>query len=93
MAKLQQGIESKNRWIDNVFIERLWRSVKYEEIHCKEYDSVTELIQSLKQHLNFYNFRRPHQVPDRKTPAKLYFGTAATLKGRMNKNETGKRTP
>jgi len=54
--------------------------LKYEEIYIKEYDSVTELIQSLKQYFKFYNFERPHQALDRKTPAELYFGAAATLK-------------
>jgi len=77
----------KGRWMEcvaclwcNVFIERLWRSVKYEEIYTREYDSVTELVQSLKQYFNFYNFERSHQALDGKTPAELYFGTAAALK-------------
>jgi len=74
------SMDGKGRWMDNVFIERLWRSVKYEEIYTKEYDSVTELIQSLKQYFNFYNFERSHQALDGKTPADLYFGTAAALK-------------
>jgi len=74
------SMDGKGRWMDNVFIERLWRSVKYEEVYIKEYDSVTELVQSLKQYFNFYNFERPHQALDGKTPAELYFGTAAALK-------------
>jgi len=74
------SMDGKGRWMDNVFIERLWRSVKYEEIYIKEYDSVAELVQSLKQYFNFYNFERPHQALDGKTPAELYFGTAAALK-------------
>lgn len=74
------SMDGKGRWMDNVFIERLWRSVKYEEIYIKEYDSVTELVRSLKQYFNFYNFERPHQSLDGKTPAELYFGTAAALK-------------
>jgi len=74
------SMDGKGRWMDNVFIERLWRSVKYEEIYIKEYDSVTELVQSLKQYFNFYNFERSHQALDGKTPAELYFGTAAALK-------------
>jgi len=73
------SMDGKGRWMDNVFIERLWRSVKYEEVYIKEYDSVTELVQSLKQYFNFYNFERSHQALDRKTPAELYFGTAAAL--------------
>jgi putative transposase len=74
------SMDGKGRWMDNVFIERLWRSVKYEEIYIKEYSSVTELVQSLKQYFNFYNFERTHQALDGKTPAELYFGTAAALK-------------
>ena len=74
------SMDGKGRWMDNVFIERLWRSVKYEEIYIKEYNSVTELIQSLKRYFNFYNFERTHQALDGKTPAELYFGTAAALK-------------
>jgi len=53
----------------NVFIERLWRSVKSEEIYIREYNSVTGLVQSLKQCFNFYNFERPHQLLDGKMPA------------------------
>jgi len=74
------SMDGKGRWMDNVFIERLWRSVKYEEIYTKEYESVTELVQSLKQYFKFYNFERSHQALDGKTPAELYFGTAAALK-------------
>jgi len=74
------SMDGKGRWMDNVFIERLWRSVKYEEIYIKEYASVTELVQSLKQYFNFYNFERSHQALDGKTPAELYFGTATALK-------------
>jgi len=74
------SMDGKGRWMNNVFIERLWRSVKYEEIYIKEYEPVTELVQSLKQYFNFYNFERPHQALDGKTPAELYFGTAAALK-------------
>jgi putative transposase len=74
------SMDGKGRWMDNVFIERLWRSVKYEEIYIREYDSVTDLVQRLKQYFNFYNFERPHQSLDGKTPAELYFGTAAALK-------------
>jgi len=73
-------MDGKGRWMDNVFIERLWRSVKYEEIYTREYGSVTGLVQSLKQYFNFYNFERSHQALDGKTPAELYFGTAAALK-------------
>ena len=74
------SMDGKGRWIDNVFIERLWRSVKYEEVYTKEYASVKELSQSLKRYFDFYNFERTHQSLDGKTPAEAHFGTAAALK-------------
>jgi len=74
------SMDSKGRWMDNVFIEKLWRSVKYEEVYLKEYASVKDLVQSLKIYFNFYNFERPHQSLDGKTLAETYFGTAVALK-------------
>jgi len=74
------SMDGKGRWMDNVFIERLWRSVKYEEVYLKEYTSVKDLVQSLKRYFDFYNFERTHQSLDGKTPAETYFGTAAALK-------------
>ena len=58
----------------NIFIERLWRSVKYEEIYLKEYRSVDELRKALKKYFHFYNYHRPHQSFDGQTPAEVYFG-------------------
>jgi len=63
--------------MDNIFIERLWRSVKYEEIYIKEYLNVKDLINALKQYFEFYNFERPHQSLNKKTPAEIYFGELA----------------
>ncbi len=60
--------------MDNVFIERLWRSVKYEEIYTKEYGSVRELIDALRYYFEFYNFERRHQSLDDQTPAEVYYG-------------------
>ena len=70
----------KGRAMDNIFIERLWRSVKYEEIYLKEYSNVKELVKSLKQYFEFYNFERPHQTLEGQTPAEAYWGNAAALK-------------
>lgn len=68
------SMDGKGRAMDNIFIERLWRSVKYEEIYIKEFQSVKELRESLKRYFNFYNNERPHQSFDGKTPAEVYYG-------------------
>jgi putative transposase len=69
------SMDGKGRWQDNVFIERLWRSVKYEDIYLKAYGSMTELRKGLKKYFRFYNQKRWHQTLDRKTPAMVYFNT------------------
>lgn len=66
------SMDGKGRWIDNVFVERLWRSVKYEEVYLKAYDSVAEAKRSLAQYFDFYNFRRRHQSLDGQTPDTVY---------------------
>jgi len=58
--------------MDNIMIERLWRSVKYEEIYLKEYQSIDELKSSLKEYFEFYNHERPHSSHNGKTPAMIY---------------------
>lgn len=67
------SMDGKGRCIDNIFIERLWRSVKYEEVYTKEYSSVDELIKSLKIYFNFYNNERPHASLRGQTPAEVYW--------------------
>jgi putative transposase len=62
-------------WLDNFFIERLWRSVKYEDIYLKAYGSMTEVRRGLTEYFRFYNQKRWHQTLDRKTPAMVYFST------------------
>ena len=68
------SMDGKGRAMDNIFIERLWRSVKYEEIYVQEYESVEKLRSSLKDYFDFYNHERPHQSFDGKTPAEIYYG-------------------
>jgi putative transposase len=58
---------------DNVFVERLWRSVKYEEVYLKAYASVAEARIGIGKYLHFYNTKRPHQALDGNTPDKAYF--------------------
>ena len=69
------SMDGKGRWMYNVFIERLWRSVKYEDIYLKGYSSITEVKKGLSSYFMFYNEKRWHQSFDRKTPAMVYFGT------------------
>ena len=67
------SMDGKGAWRDNVFVERIWRSVKYEEVYLHAYDSVGEARASIGRYLDFYNRRRPHSSLDRKTPDEAYF--------------------
>jgi len=67
------SMDGKGRWIDNVFIERLWRSVKYEEVYLRAYDSVPKARASLGRYFSFYNSRRTHQTLASCTPDEVYF--------------------
>ena len=66
------SMDSKGRALDNVFIERLWRSLKYEEVYLKDYETVREASLAIGQYFNFFNFERPHQSLKYKTPSLLY---------------------
>jgi len=66
------SMDGKGAWRDNVFVERLWRSVKYEEIYLRAYDSVSEARTSIGRYLDFYNSRRPHSSLDGATPDQAY---------------------
>ncbi|OPZ96310.1 MAG: hypothetical protein BWY70_01793 [Bacteroidetes bacterium ADurb.Bin408] len=68
-------MDGKGRWMDNVFIERLWKSVKYEDIYLKAYASMVEVKNGLATYFKFYNAKRWHNSFDRKTPNMVYFGT------------------
>ena len=67
------SMDGRGSWRDNVFVERLWRSVKYEEVYLRAYDSVAGARASLGRYLDFYNRRRPHSSLDARTPEKAYF--------------------
>ena len=73
------SMDGKGRAMDNIMVERLWRSVKYEKVYLREYLSVAELIEALKEYFTFYNNERPHQSLDRKTPAEVYWGCTEGL--------------
>jgi len=72
-AGIAISMDGRGAWRDNVFVERLWRSIKYEEIYLRAYDSVSEARASIGRHLTLYNGRRPHLSLDRKTPDQAYF--------------------
>ncbi len=67
------SMDGKGCWRDNVFVERLWRSVKYEEVYLHAYDTVSAARAGLDRYFRFYNSRRPHSNLDRKTPDEVYF--------------------
>lgn len=71
--RIEISMDGKGAWRDNVFVERLWRSVKYEEVYLKAYDSVGEARASLERYFEFYNGRRPHSTFGGKTPNQVYF--------------------
>jgi putative transposase len=67
------SMDGKGAWRDNVFVERLWRSVKYEEVYLRAYESVADARSSIGRYLDFYNTKRPHQSLDGTTPDQAYF--------------------
>ena len=73
------SMDGKGAWRDNVFVERLWRSIKYEEVYLKAYDSVAEARASIGRYLTFYNGQRPHSSLDRRTPDQAYFNPLPQL--------------
>jgi putative transposase len=83
-AVLSRGValsmDGKGSWRDNVFIERLWRSVKYEEIYLKAYESVGQARKSIANYLTWYNQQRPHSSLSDKTPDEAYFAMLPAIK-------------
>ena len=69
---IQISMDGKGRWRDKVFVERLWKSVKYEEVYLHAYDSVSQAKSGLEQYFAFYNQQRPHSALDDKTPDEFY---------------------
>jgi putative transposase len=68
------SMDGRGRCLDNVFVERLWRSVKYEDVYLRCYESVPDLEQGLAAYFRFYNHERPHQSLSYRTPAEVHFG-------------------
>jgi putative transposase len=75
-ANVQISMDGKGRATYNIFTERLWRTVKYEEVYLNEYVSPREARRRLKQYLDYYNNERPHQSLGYRTPAEVYFSSS-----------------
>jgi putative transposase len=72
------SMDGKGRAFDNIFIERFWRTLKYEEVYCKDYDSFEEAKTNLDEYLMYYNNNRLHQSLDYRTPKEIFFGSKVT---------------
>jgi putative transposase len=68
----KMSMDGRRRWLDNVFVERLWRTVKYEEVYIWRHDTVSALRAGLTRYFAYYNDERPHQALDNRTPAEVY---------------------
>ena len=80
IAKLQEhhiaiSMDGRGQWRDNVFVERLWKSVKYEDIYLKAYDTVSAVRAGVAAYFEFYNLHRPHKAHGGKTPNEAYFAS------------------
>lgn len=88
-ASVQISMDGRGRAVDNIFTERLWRSVKYEEVYLNDYASPREARLGLSRYFDFYNFERPHQSLDYQTPAAVYAGDdQAMLYSTLRKEST-----
>ncbi len=74
-AEIAISMDGRGAWRDNVFVERLWRTIKYEEVYLRAYDSVSEARASIGRYIAFYNAGRPHSSLDRQTPDEAYFNS------------------
>jgi putative transposase len=68
------SMDGRRRFVDNIFVERLWRTIKYQEVYLKDYQTVQEAIEGIGKYIDKYNNWRPHQSLDYQTPAEIYFG-------------------
>ena len=75
-AEIQISMDGRGRALDNVFVERLWRTVKYEEVYLRDYADGADAYDGLERYFGFYNHERPHQSLDKRTPAQVYYARA-----------------
>jgi putative transposase len=73
-AQIKISMDGKGRALDNIIVERLWRSVKYEEVYIRDYEEVVEAYSGIGNYLSFYNNERPHQSLNYRTPKEIYLG-------------------
>jgi putative transposase len=73
------SMDGKGRWYDNVFVERFWRSLKYEQVYLHAYESVSEARSKIGRYIEFYNSRRPHSSLGTQTPDQAYFNLEEAL--------------
>jgi putative transposase len=92
-AGAKMSMDGRGRWLDNVFVERLWRAVKYEHVYIWRADTVAELEAGLRDYFAYYNRERPHQALNDRTPAAVYTAKAEPSRGRqVSKSHEGKTT-
>jgi len=72
-ANIRISMDGKGRWVDNVFIERLWRSLKYEEVYLTAYENMRQAQEGIRRWMHFYNHRRKHQALEKQTPETVYY--------------------
>jgi putative transposase len=78
-ADIQISMDGKGAWRDNVFVERLWRTIKYEEVYLKAYENVPEARTEIGKYITFYNTKRPHSSLDGQTPDQAYFNALTPI--------------
>ena len=86
-ANIRISMDGKGRALDNIFIERFWRSLKYEDIYLKNYETVPALVKGLSAYFRFYNNDRPHQSLGYQTPAEVYHGADRPMNIQLPENE------
>jgi putative transposase len=85
--EIRISMDGKGRCMDNIFIERLWRSVKYEEVYLNDYATTEELRKGLRKYFHFYNTERPHQTFNGATPLEVYKESIEGQAGEIEKGE------
>jgi putative transposase len=90
-AGVRISMDGRGRALDNVFIERLWRSVKYEDIYLRDYETVPDLYRGLIRYFRYYNAERPHQALGYRTPAEVYRGSPDNGPSGLHTVESGRR--
>jgi putative transposase len=93
--KIKISMDGKGRWADNVYIERLWRTIKHENVFLMDFQTVNEAKEGIEKFINFYNFKRLHENLDYKTPYEVYNGSCDVegfVYAKLSANETPNRT-